>query len=210
MTRAVIFDLGRVLVPFDFGRAYARIEALSGIPASEIPGRILPGGLVQKFESGEIEAEDFFRQVSKMCGIGISFAEFDEIWNSIFLPDTLIPEALVEDLAKRYRLILLSNTNSLHFEMLRANYPILRHFHSLVLSYEVGAMKPAATIYRKAVEEAGCRPEECFFTDDVAAFVEGARELGIDAVQFVSLAQLEVELRRRGILAGPGESLVDS
>ena len=156
---------------------------------------------MQKFESGEIEAEEFFRQISALCGIDISFAEFDEIWNSIFLPETLIPEALVEALAQRYRLILLSNTNSLHFAMLRANYPILRHFHSLVLSYEVGAMKPAAKIYRKAVEEAGCRPEECFFTDDIAAYVKGAREHGIDAVQFVSLVQLEVELRRRGILA---------
>jgi putative hydrolase of the HAD superfamily len=199
--RAIIFDLGRVLVPFDFSLAYARIEALGGIPASEIPTKILPTGLMQQFESGEIEAPDFVRRVSALCRLDVSFEQFDELWNSIFPRETLIAEELVETLARSYRLVLLSNTNRLHFDMLRKNYPILGHFHSFVLSYEVGAMKPAAKIYRKAVDEAGCRPEECFFTDDVAAYVEGAREHGIDAAQFVSAAQLEVELRKRGVLA---------
>ena len=107
---------------------------------------------------------------------------------------------MLEALAARYRLVLVSNTNALHFEMLRRNYGhLLRHFHHLVLSYEVGAMKPRPEIFRAAVERAGCRPEECFYTDDIAAFVEGARSLGIDAVQFESRAQLEREMGARGI-----------
>ncbi len=98
-----------------------------------------------------------------------------------------------------YRLVLLSNTNAIHFEMIRANYPLLRHFDAFVLSYEVGAMKPSPVIYRKAVEAAGCRPEECFFTDDIAEYIEGAGKVGIDAVQFESSAQIERELRGRGV-----------
>jgi glucose-1-phosphatase len=67
------------------------------------------------------------------------------------------------------------------------------------LSYEVGAMKPLPLIYRRAIRKAGCLPEECFFTDDIASYVEGARVQGIDAVQFESAAQIERELRKRGV-----------
>jgi glucose-1-phosphatase len=60
-------------------------------------------------------------------------------------------------------------------------------------------MKPDPKIYRAAIEAAQCAPQECFFTDDIAAYVEAARLHGIDAVQFQNLAQIEGELRHRGI-----------
>jgi FMN phosphatase YigB (HAD superfamily) len=197
--KAVIFDLGRVIVPFDFSRGYVRIESLCGIPAAQIPGRIALTGLVTRLESGDIEPRDFVRELSKQLNLDISYENFCEIWNSIFGPHTLIPEAMLQGIARRYRLVLLSNTNAIHFEMVRENYPLLRHFHSLVLSHEVGAMKPSPLIYQRAIEAAGCLPEECFFTDDILAYVEAARAQGIDAVQFESAAQIEAELRRRGV-----------
>ena len=60
-------------------------------------------------------------------------------------------------------------------------------------------MKPSPIIYDTAIEKAGCRPGECFFTDDVAAYVEGACLCGIDAVRFQSQQQVERELRARGV-----------
>jgi HAD superfamily hydrolase (TIGR01509 family) len=75
----------------------------------------------------------------------------------------------------------------------------LRHFDGLVLSYEVHAMKPRPEIFQAAVECAGCRPQECFYTDDIAAYIEAARRVGIDAVAFESRKQLEGEMRQRGI-----------
>ncbi len=199
MIKAVLFDLGRVIVPFDFERAYAKLEAVSGIPAAEVPGLLARTGLVARFESGEIESRDFVREVSGRLNLEIGEAGFREIWSSIFLPETLIPESLLRGIARNYRLVLVSNTNAIHFETVLENYPLLRHFHALVLSYKVGAMKPLPLIYRRAIEAAGCRAEECFFTDDIAAYVEGARAQGIDAVQFQSAAQIETELRRRGV-----------
>ena len=197
--KAVIFDLGRVIVPFDFNRGYAKLEALCGIPAAEIPGRIAPTGLVQLLESGGIEPRDFVRELSKHLNLDTSYENFCEMWSSIFLPHTLIPESMLIGIARNYRLVLLSNTNAIHFEMVRENYPLLRHFHSFVLSYEVGAMKPLPRIYQRAIEEAGCLPEECFFTDDIPDYVAGARAQGIDAVQFESEEQIEAELRNRGV-----------
>jgi FMN phosphatase YigB (HAD superfamily) len=197
--QTVIFDLGRVIVPFDFNRGYLRLEPLCGIPAAEIPKRIAPTGLVTRFESGGIEPRDFVRELSKHMNLDISYESFCEIWNCIFEPNTLIPEAMLQDIARKYRLVLLSNTNAIHFEMVRKNYPLLRHFHSLVLSHEVGALKPSPLIFRRAIEAAGCRPEECFFTDDIPAYVEAARAHGLDAVRFESAAQIEAELRKRGV-----------
>lgn len=200
MIKAIIFDLGRVIVPFDFRRGYLRLEQLCGIPAAEIPKTIGMTDLVQRFECGQVEPHDFVREIGNRLGVAMSHREFSEIWNSIFLPETLIHEDLLKALSKRYRLVLLSNTNCIHFEGIRVNYPLIRHFHALILSYEVGAMKPAPAIYRKAVAAAECRPEECFFTDDIAEYVAAAREEGIDAVQFQSSAQIEEELRRRGVV----------
>jgi glycosyltransferase involved in cell wall biosynthesis len=88
---------------------------------------------------------------------------------------------MLEGLRKRYRLLLLSNTNAIHFAMIRENYPMLRHFHDFILSYEVKAMKPNPAIYREAVARAGCDAGECFFTDDIRDYVEAARREGLDA-----------------------------
>ncbi|MGA2739999.1 MAG: HAD family phosphatase [Bryobacteraceae bacterium] len=199
MIKTVIFDLGKVLIPFDFSRGYQAMEQYCGYPAAEIPKRIATTDLVHRFETGLVEPRDFVEQLSRMLDLRVTYEQFCEMWSCIFLPDTLVPESLLAGIGARYRLLVLSNTNAIHFEMVRQSYPMLRHFHDLVLSYEVKAMKPSPAIYREAIARAQCRPEECFYTDDIPAYVEGARRAGIDAVQFESCAQLERELAARGI-----------
>ena len=198
MHKAVIFDLGRVLVNFDFKRGFQALEGLCPYGAAEIPGRLATGDLVERFETGLIEPRDFVIQMSAVLDLKIGYDHFCRIWSSIFA-ETLVPESMLAGLAARYRLLLLSNTNAIHFEGLRASLPMLRHFHHVVLSYEVKAMKPQPEIFQAAIARAGCRAEECFYTDDVPAFVTAARNLGIDAVQFESAAQLEREFEGRGI-----------
>ena len=199
MIKTVIFDMGKVIVPFDFTRGYKAMEDLCGYPAAEIPGRISSTDLVQRFESGKVEPKDFVRQLSGMLDMQVSYERFCEIWSSIFLPHTLLPESLFEGLHKRYRLLLLSNTNAIHYTMLEKKFTFFRHFDDLVLSHEVGALKPSPLMYRAAIASAGCGPEECFFTDDIPDYVEGALREGIDAVQFHNQEQLEQELKARGI-----------
>src|SRR5262245_6586655 len=199
MIRTLIFDLGKVIVPFDVSRGYRAMEALCGLPAADIPKRIGTTDLVIRFETGLVSPQDFVAELSGLLGLDVGYDKFCEIWSSIFLPDILIPDAMLEGLARRYRLLLLSNTNAIHFGMIRERYPFVRHFHDLVLSHEVKAMKPSPRIYREAIARAGCTAAECFFTDDIAAYVEAARKEGIDAEQFVSLEKLEKDLRIRGV-----------
>lgn len=196
--RAIIFDIGKVLVHFDFSRGYRALEGRCDYPAEEIPHLLAPTGLVERFETGLIEPRDFVEQLSRLLGLRLDYGEFCEVWSSIFT-GTLVPDALVAGLAKHYRLLLLSNTNAIHYEMVLQRYPLLAHFHDRILSYEVKAMKPDPEIFRLAVKRAGCRPEQCFYTDDIAENVDAARAIGIDAVTFESEAQLRRELEARGI-----------
>jgi len=197
--RAILLDLGNVLVGFDLARGCRALEGRCPHPEERIPEVIRAAGLVAPFERGEISSLEFFQRMSKALALEMSYEEFCRVWSTIFLPEPLVPEELVAALRRRYRTVLVSNTNDLHFRMIRQNYPILRHFDARVLSYRVGAMKPSERIYEEAVRQAGCRPEECFFADDVMEFVEAARRYRIDAVQFQGAARLVEELRRRGV-----------
>ena len=199
MHKAILFDLGRVLVHFDFRRGYDTLETLCRYPAAEIPKRLAPTGLVERFETGRVAPREFFDQFCRTLELDLEYDRFCTIWSSIFT-HALLPESMLEGLARHYRLVLLSNTNALHFGMIRENYGhLLRHFHHLVLSFEVGAMKPQSEIFQAAIARAQCLPGECFYTDDIAAYIEAARGNGIDAVQFESREQLEREMRGRGI-----------
>jgi putative hydrolase of the HAD superfamily len=199
MIKTLIFDLGKVIIPFDFQRGYQRLAPLCKYPPEQIPERLRPHDLVRRFESGQVEPRAFVEEFRNILGIDVDYDQFCEIWSSIFLPDTLIPESMLEALHQRYRLVLLSNTNAIHFEMVDRTYPELRHFDEKILSHEVGAMKPSPKIYEAAIAAAQCEPQECFYTDDIEAYVEGARKHGIDAVQFESREQIERELRARGV-----------
>ncbi|MEO8595733.1 MAG: HAD family phosphatase [Candidatus Solibacter sp.] len=199
MHKAILFDLGKVLIHFDFRRGYRALEGYCPHAAEEIPHKLAGSGLVERFETGLVEPRDFVAQMCRMLDLRMDYDQFRKVWSSIFT-DELIPESMLEGLSKRYRLVLVSNTNALHFEMLSESYQhMLRHFDELVLSHEVRAMKPCSEFYRAALGKAGCEPEECFYADDIPEFVAAARQMGIDGVVFESLTQLEGELRLRGI-----------
>jgi putative hydrolase of the HAD superfamily len=199
MIKSLIFDLGKVIVPFDFNRGFAAMAPLCCLEPAEIRKRLASTDLVNRFECGLIEPEDFVEQFAGLLDLRVDYHSFCEIWSSVFLPDPLIPESWFEALRERFRLLLLSNTNAIHFAMIRDTYPAMRHFDGYVLSYEVKAMKPSPRIYQEAIAQAGCSAEECFYTDDIPEYVEAGRQAGMDAVQFHSADQLRRELFHRGI-----------
>jgi glucose-1-phosphatase len=198
MYKAVLLDLGKTVIHFDYERGYRALERLCPHAAADMPERILRSRLGERFETGQLEPRPFHAELCRTLDLEADYETFCEIWDSIFT-DPLIPEPVLEGLAAHYRLILLSNTNAIHFEGLLRNYPLMRRFHAMVLSHKVGAMKPDPRIYRAAIEAAGCRPGECFYTDDIPAFIDGARAMGIDAALFQGLEQFKRDLRLREI-----------
>jgi len=194
--------VGGVIVPLDF-RGYSILEGLCPYRADEIRDRIRSTDLAQRFETGKIDADTFFRELCRLLSLRTDYDQFCEIWNSILVPGPLLPDSLFAELkARGYRLIVLSNTNSIHYEVARERYSPLKYFDDAVLSYEVGFVKPSPEIYAAAIARAGCSPEECFFIDDVLLNVEAARRAGMDAVQFVSAGQLMEELAARRVIDG--------
>jgi putative hydrolase of the HAD superfamily len=131
--------------------------------------------------------------------LDVSLENFRRLWADIFLPEPLISESFLAALKKNYRLILLSNTNEIHYEFIMQKYPILRHIEEHVLSFQVGSMKPEGQIYQFAIEKAGVPAEEIFFTDDRIENVEAAKLAGLQAVQFRSEEHLKREMIKLGI-----------
>jgi putative hydrolase of the HAD superfamily len=198
--KTIIFDMGRVIVDLDFDRTYQAVEARTGLSRDEMSQRLREGEFLSRFERGLIEPRAFVEEFGGRVGWAQPYDDFCRFWSSIFLPEPLLPVGLFERLKQRYRLLLLSNTNAIHVEMIRATYPHLEHIHHCVMSHEVGVLKPAAAIYEEALRHAHCAPDECFFTDDMEENVAGARRLGIDAEQFRGYEALLGELGRRGVL----------
>ena len=199
MIRTIIFDLGKVIVPFDFQSAYDRLSPLCQMQAAVIKEKMWKCDLPYKLESGRITPEEFRSGISTMLNFECESEEFHNIFADIFLPETLLKEDFLRALHARYRTLVLSNTNAIHWPWLSERYPELQHFHKHVLSFEVGAVKPEPAIFQAAISAAQCAPEECFFTDDIPAYVEAARTHGIDAVVFESAEQTQRELRARGV-----------
>jgi FMN phosphatase YigB (HAD superfamily) len=203
MIKAILLDLGKVIVPFDFAIGYKALQPYCGIAPEMIRERIRSTGLVPKFETGLIEPQEFVPKLCEAIGANVSYEQFCEIWSSIFSMQTLIPDSFLNELHRNYRLILVSNTNLIHFEMIRRSYPLLRHFDETIVSYKVNAMKPSPVIFEAAIEAARCQAHECFFTDDIPEYVDGALACGIDAVLFEGFESLKDNLQARGVTWWP-------
>jgi putative hydrolase of the HAD superfamily len=200
MIKTFIFDLGKVIVPFELDNALKILESVCDFSSLDVKEKIFASQEVLLFEKGEISPEAFFDFLKNLLNLRMNFDEFASAWNSIFSFEPIISESLIERLEAKYRLIVLSDTNKLHFEFIKQKFPILRHFSDFVVSYEVGFLKPSPEIFQVAVEKAECLPKECFFTDDREANVEGAKKLGINALQFISPDQFEQELKKLNLL----------
>lgn len=205
MIRTVILDLGGVIVPLDFAASYAKLSALSGLPVSDVESRIKATPLLVEYESGRLTSAEFQREFSREFGFSVDPAAFADLWCSLFPEHSVIPPEWLSEIRSQRRLLLLSNTNEIHFEQLLKKRPYLAGFDHHVVSYRAGAMKPDRAIYEAVLQQAQCEPGECFFTDDVLKYVEGARAVGIDAEQFLGAEKLRADLASRGIeVSAPG------
>lgn len=199
--RLITFDLGNVLVQVDHSLFCRRLAAAAGVAPAMVYDRVFRGPLEPGFDTGQLTPLEFYARITAAFGLNLDFAEFAAWWNDIFQP---LPEmeALVAQLADRLSLFLLSNTNSLHFDYIRANFPVIRYFDRLLLSYELGCRKPEAAIYQALIEAAGLPPDQILFIDDRQDFVIAARQHNLQTWHFQGPEPLRQELSRLGLLPG--------
>jgi len=196
--KAVIFDLGNVLVNYDVEKAARRFSAVSGLSTREIWKRFFLSRFEQAYTRGEISTREFHRIACKTLGVSIPLATFRHYWNDIFWENPGM-DNLIKKIKRHYPLYLISNTNALHYTYLWKHFKLLRHFRRRFPSHEVGARKPYLKIYRRVLKKIHLRPEETVFIDDMKSFVAGARKVGMHAIHFKTRIHLIRDLRRLGI-----------
>ena len=204
---ALIFDFGNVVAHFDYRKAASRLGSGLGISGEELLDRLRPLGfsdLLKLYESGKMSAEEFTAGVSDLIGLAIPHDEFVAAWADIFWANDSLTPLFGFFKEKGYTLVLGSNTNDLHADQFRRQFAdSLAHFDRLVLSYEVGHVKPSTAFYLACAEAAGAEPGECVFIDDLLENVEGARAAGLVGLHYRTTDQLLVDLGALGVEIPP-------
>lgn len=200
MIRSIISDMGNVLVFFDNNIFFENISPYSRYSPSEIGHLFFANDhLLKQFDLGLITDNEFFRQFKDIMKLNIEKERFFEIYNNIFTFNPVTTEVL-RQLKNRYRLILLSNTDSQRFKFILRKFPQLKFFDAYVLSFQVGAVKPEEKIYREALAKASCKPQEAVFIDDREENVTKARALGLKAIHYIPKeTDLKKELKELGL-----------
>jgi FMN phosphatase YigB (HAD superfamily) len=164
--KAVVFDLGKVLLDFDYGILARRMEGLSDVPAEAILRVINQTPLLHRYETGLMGDREFFEAVVAATGFrggeGHFFDWFGDIFTEI-VPMVGLHEALVRRGIPTY---VFSNTNAQAIRHVRRAFPFYRKFTGEVLSYEVRSMKPDAGIYEAVERLSGFFGADLLYLDD--------------------------------------------
>lgn len=198
---AVIFDLGRVLVRVDFTRGlFPHLDGNKSKTDEDILEEVLRHPALIDFCTGRIDAMEMYRTLKTMFKVDMDFDRFRHLWCDVFSPMDGMEMIISRIASSPLALGLLSDTDPMHWHFVREHYSFLKQIEKPTLSFEIGAMKPAALCYLKAAENVGKDPEKCLFIDDRIINVEGARKTGMQAIHFLDVSQVTRELREWGVL----------
>ncbi len=198
--QTIIFDLGNVLVSFSHEKMFSQVATLTGLSPKQIQNMLIDRRISHQYERGLLTNEEIYSIVQEKSPKTFQLYDLLHAASSIFTPRTEM-ESLTQTLKKKgYQLLLLSNTIKPHFSYIQSNYPFLSHFDHIILSYEVGSIKPEKAIFEHALKKATSHPSNCFFIDDLLENVHAAERLGIHGHHFTSPAHLMEDLIQSGIL----------
>jgi putative hydrolase of the HAD superfamily len=197
--RAIIFDIGRVLLRIDVHRAMAGLAQRAALSPEEIWSALEKHPSWLDWQEGRMAPRDFYLSVTQRFGMTLTFEEFVTVWNRVIDPKPILGNEFLGKLAKKYRLCLLSNTDPIHVAHMEATFDLFQFFPKRIYSCAVGASKPNPLIYRAALQGCKVAAADALYIDDIAAYAEAARRLGLAAVVFQSPEQLRAELETLGV-----------
>ena len=183
----IVFDLGGVLVDLDFKAAINGLQKAGFANVKERLQTLHQGGIFQKFELGEMTADEFRTAIRENSTVELTDEEVDNLWNAMLLEIPREKLELILDLRGKYMVYLLSNTNSIHWDYVCKNafnyrgFRVNDYFEETFLSYEMHLAKPDKAIYEKVLQDANLLAEETLFIDDSEANCKAAEEVGIHA-----------------------------
>ncbi|HPM79465.1 MAG TPA: HAD family phosphatase [Candidatus Anammoximicrobium sp.] len=195
------FDLGNVVLPFDYQVAVRQMAGVAGVPPEVIQEVVFDSGLETAYERGDMTTEQFYEAFCERIGKRPEWGDLLVASSDMFRLDQAVADLILGLRRSGHRTGVLSNTCEAHWRFVcHRRFPILqRLFDVAALSYELRAMKPDLAIFQGAARLAGVAPADIFFTDDRSEHVEGARRAGFDAVLFTTAAELAADLEQRGL-----------
>ncbi len=198
--QVLVCDLGKVLLPFDFGSTKTFLKGQTHKSTVEDPWRVLieiHDGM--GYGTGKCDTACFYQEVAAQLDLGCTFEEFRTAYCEIFKEDMPVIK-IIERVRVPHR-FLLSNTNSIHWEWIIEHHPAaLQPFDHLLPSHEFHALKPDPQIYRKVEALTGLGASSHLLIDDIEANIEGAQACGWDGILYSSAASLRKALESRGLL----------
>jgi 2-haloacid dehalogenase len=205
----IIFDLGGVLIDWDPYRLYCDKLGLD----RQVVDRFMQEVDFPGWNKEQDRGRPFAEATAELSNLHPEYREL------IYAYDEHYPASLggsiqpVVDIVGKlksagYTLYVLSNWSAEKFKMVRSQYPFFEWFDGIVISGEVGLIKPDQAIFELLLERIGRPADECLFIDDHSPNISVAGRLGFQTIQFQSAQQLEAELQQRGILNGAKENQV--
>lgn len=198
--KAVVFDLGKVLLHFDWRRAARRFATRSPLPADDMLAVLNYTDTVIQYELGNLSSEAFFEHARTALQFDGTFDDFATMFADIF---TEIPELIGLHAELRRRGVptfIFSNTNELAVRHVRERYPFFSEFTGHVLSYEHHAMKPDARLYEVVEQMSGCRGPELLYIDDLAPNIAAGEARGWRVILQEEPAKTLALARATGVL----------
>lgn len=194
--RAVIFDIGRVLVKLDIARAMEGLSHGISLSPEELWSAIEKDPSWHDWQEGRISPHDWYLHITKRLGSPLKFDEFRDAWNRTLDPVPLQSDDLFDALARKYKLALLSNTDPIHVVQLESTFSFFKFFPSSARIYScaVRASKPSPVIFQAALKAVKTPAERAIFIDDILEHVQAARSLGLHAIQYLNPSQLRSDL----------------
>jgi putative hydrolase of the HAD superfamily len=199
--RAIIFDIGRVLVRIDLRHVKEALADGLSLTTEELWSAIEKDPLWMDWQRGRVSPRDWHLNLCKRLGVKMPFDRFVQAWNSVLDPKPIHPDSLFASLSKKYRLALLSNTDPIHVPYLESTYSFYHYFPAPVRNYScsLGACKPDPLVFRQALESCKVAAPQAIYIDDIGAFADAAQSLGMHGVPYTSPEQLRSEFQRLGI-----------
>ncbi len=200
MNPVFIFDLGKVLVDFDYSIAARKIAARSTKSPADMHAFLGGSPVILQYESGRLTREEFFEAVHQPIGFQGGLEEFGSYFADIFseMPEMI---SLHAELRRRgFKTYIFSNTNDLAIEHVRRNFPFFSNFDGYIFSYEVGGMKPQAKIYEAMEEMTGRRGADLIYLDDRVENIEAGAARGWRAILHESPEKTRRALAAFGVI----------
>lgn len=174
----VVFDLGKVLVDFDYSIAARRIAGRGRVDAVEVQRLIDQSPLLFRYETGLMTRGEFFGEVCRATGFAGTMGTFEEYFADVFSPIERMVALHAAVRRSGVATCVFSNTNDLAIDHIRRNFPFFSEFDAHVLSFEHGSMKPQAGLYEVVERVTGCRGAVILYLDDRLENIEAGRGRG--------------------------------